>query len=95
MAEWLDLLHNSADEVSGCTGEIKEIAYLLKKVGLTKLAGELLDIAFYLDKTREDIRKATSLKTDQDMKDATNMTATMLNALVAGGELVKKGKIED
>ena len=90
MAEWLNLLHNSAETVESSAGEIKEIAYLLKRVGLTKLAGELLDIAFYLDKTGEDIRKATSLETDQDMKDATNMTATMLNALVVGGKLVKE-----
>jgi hypothetical protein len=90
MAEWLELLRESAETTRVCSNELCEISRVLMRVGLTNLATEIMDIAYCLDKTESDIMKAANLKASSDAQDATNMTGAVLNAVI-GGAIIPKG----
>jgi hypothetical protein len=79
---WLDLLQNAHHNIDCDASDLKNIAKLLRRVGMDGLADEISDVAYSLTKSASDINKALDLKTTADVKGAYAMTGTILNTLV-------------
>jgi hypothetical protein len=92
MSDWLDMLHDAHEDTESDTENIFEVAKALKRVGMYDLAEELIDIGTDLKHVASNIKNATSMKVDEDLKSANESSGALLKNIVDGAITIPEKK---